>query len=359
MDRKVTAFISCSFHQDDQSRVVEPLCRMLSAVGIEPVKLDDRPHGGQISPAVYTAIQQTDFFVAIATRDHAGHPTKTRDWIVKELGAAESHQKQIFIFCEDGVDPAWSEGRELFTFNRDPHVAVRPELADLFRQTAHDLRREEIGGELMVESALHGPPLRVRQLTEKAAPDMSGTTFMSGLQQLYEQLQKRIPAVQPTVYVGLNHAGMMAAAYLEGRATRKNRQFLGIIKTGTGKYRPETKSSKDRKILFQSLPTKSKINSDDTILLVDGQIKSGESSQRMLEMLHEKYAGTEATILYAAVVATRIELPDITKMTHPIPISDLFKGRYNTNDPPLNLVRPPDLLAFVSTADVRPPDGIP
>ncbi len=191
--------------------------------------------------------------------------------------------------------------------------------------------------------------------------NLSEELFFRGLKKLHEQIGN----LGPDLFVGINYAGIMIAAYLGGSGGRlsRNRPF-GIIKTG------KNKGAETRTLPYVNLPTCDEVTTfcggdRPLILVADSQHKSGYVGQQVIEFIQNKYAAAKPIIRYASLIVCGVTVPS------PVPDSVSMKDLFNrvANDEAKHgiynsLVRAemkklPDFVAYVSKGPVGMPNDIP
>ncbi|MBM82971.1 MAG: hypothetical protein CMJ78_20610 [Planctomycetaceae bacterium] len=106
------------------------------------------------------------------------------------------------------------------------------------------------------------------------------------------------------------------------------------------------------------------------ILLADSQLKSAESSQRIIDLLEEKYQEYNPTIYYAVMTACGIDFPDGFDFDTAVSMQDLFQIQ-SPNNPSgaaqgivnhavrYEISNGPHFLSYVTSGTVRAPGSIP
>jgi len=189
--------------------------------------------------------------------------------------------------------------------------------------------------------------IRVRMLKRIGlAPDevlhITWNTIGKGAEYLLDQIKQHKPSFYPDLILGINELGMIVACYLAGTLQRSNRLF-GVVWTGNAD--PVTGL---RSTIYSIPQTVSTDRSQKlSILLVDGELKSGKSAKQIKDELEKTF--NVSRILVATLVACRTAGP----------VEEMTKIRFVKGDgTQQNLAYLPDFLAFQTTGDMEPPGDI-
>ncbi len=217
---------------------------------------------------------------------------------------------------------------------------------------------------------------------------MDWPTFTEGIATIQQQFKDLKNKPQPDLIVGINGSGTMAAAYIDGNDQRRGDPFCAI-KTGAlarpGATRPLLPMRLPEIGEFPRLPRSDLAGPQEcnfTILVVDGQFKSGRTARIIIDDLRTEYEKRLKThflnqprpvtkvsvIIYFGVLVACGLCDDVTQYPNPTRMNQkgvegprglfnkwghrLYKGLGGRR------VRLPDFLAYVSKGIARPPDGI-
>ena len=173
--------------------------------------------------------------------------------------------------------------------------------------------------------------------------DLTWETIWDGVEAIARQISRYKGACRPDLILGINELGTIVASYLNSRLWQGEKE-IGIIRSGT----PEGKN-KMRPIVFSIPETFSGNKSHGLrILLVDSEIKSGQSIKQIVDCLNERFAVKQ--IYVAVLTACRVNAP-VEEMEHL-----MYKKDNNAQEQPLPV--PIDFLAFFTTGDVEPPEAL-
>lgn len=214
--------------------------------------------------------------------------------------------------------------------------------------------------EVQVNSTRTKSLIRVRRLPALDEPcELNGTMFQKGVEILLDQIrQTKFGRHVPDLFVGLNYTGICVAAQLNGRlAPASYASPFGAIKG-------DRKRDEGRLIAYESLPTseslKERLNGKSaTILLVDSQVKSGDSGKQFINHLIKELKVPRENVLFAAIVACGIEFPAQGQRKPLYEMKELFdqkgKKKLNREFKQANIDFIPDFLAYTSNQFVSPP----
>ncbi len=173
--------------------------------------------------------------------------------------------------------------------------------------------------------------------------DLTWETIWDGVEALARQISRYKGACRPDLILGINELGTIIASYLNSRLWQGEKE-IGIIRSGT----PEEKN-KMRPIVFSIPETFSNNESHGLrILLVDSEIKSGQSAKQIIDCLNERFAAKQ--IYFAVLTTCRVNCP-VEDMAHL-----MYKKDNKAQEQPIPV--PIDFLAFFTTGDVEPPEAL-
>lgn len=319
MPQELTAFVSCSFDEDDRKQVVEPLVDLIRNCGVDPRPLNQMPEQGHLTDVIVESIKRHRLFVAIVTkRDMTSNSTmssplrkrkspgssgakgalRTSPLIIQEIGIACAFEKPMVVFRERGIDHeelGLARGVSEVEFDRDTlceQLKKPTELRERMERLVGSARRHcldtshiidtldvIVGGNVVAGRSRGERTMKVRQLTD-AERWMNEATFLQGLQFLHEQILEEVNEFRPDVFVGINATGVMIAAYLNARLFGKAARPVGMVTTGT--YKGKLKRSTDHTVPYD------RIDEHHDVLVVDSQFKSGRNSCDVIGEIKEK-----------------------------------------------------------------------
>jgi hypothetical protein len=322
MPQEITAFVSCSFDENDRKQVVKPLVDLIRKCGVDPRPLDQMPEQGHLTDVIVRSIKRHRLFVAIVTkRDMTSHSTissprrkrkspgsslangvlRTSPLIIQEIGIACAFEKPMVVFRERGVDPeelGLARGVSEVEFERGTlceQLKKRSELRDRMETLVGSARRHcldtshiidtldvIVGGDEVARRSRGERTMKVRQLTD-AERWMNEATFLQGLRFLHEQILEEVNEFRPDVFVGINATGVMIAAYLNARLCGKAARPVGMVTTGT--YKGKLKRSTDHTVPY------ARIEEHHDVLVVDSQFKSGRNSCNVIGEIKKEVEG--------------------------------------------------------------------
>lgn len=211
------------------------------------------------------------------------------------------------------------------------------------------------------------PTLSVYQLSQDASPWMNGATFHRGMEILFEQIRRESSMLVPDLFIGVNQGGTIAAAYLEARLHQANEFPFQMVRTPTGSIARKTRVLAYPEGGLGKIFTRQVLSKIRTAIIVDSQVKSGESSFELMEMC-DRYA-KKVTIYFAVLVVCGIKTSEL-----PAKIDnrdDLFDPNKKLNvsyrrrcwdkyvaDRKKGRERLPDFFAYVSQEAVKPAEGV-
>ena len=407
--QQLTSFISCSFHKEDQERVVKPLLDLVSNCGIDPRPLHRMPEAGRHTDVIVESIKRHRLFIAIVTKRDmpvvsAGLARgrgkrrrqlgfRTAPLIIQEIGIACAFGKPIVVFRENGVDPedlGLAHGVSEVEFRRDTlrkQLGKSSELRDTMERLLGSARRNCLDASQMIDTheVLVGGEgdrlqrtMTVRQLTD-VERWLNVATFYQGAEFLFEQITEEANELRPDFFVGINTTGLMIAAFLNGRLYGKEARPIGIVTTGP--FRGSQKRSTVHMAPYEL------IDEHNDVLVVDSQFKRGRTSFQVIEeikaRLKKDFARKDETegrsssakrrklknvqFSFAVLIACGIDVrrrsgsdaTDDLATRKPIPITKLFRRPVNRLcDFRTCKSHLPDFLAFVSRGNVKAPKGM-
>lgn len=195
-----------------------------------------------------------------------------------------------------------------------------------YKETFH----VNVGGVGPSKRIIHVRHLSGEGLDEHERLFLNCETFTHGVDFLLKQINDYAPALLPDLYVGINTAGVAIASFLSG-ILGNGRTPIEFVRTSgenhhlcTDNVRPEKRKIKD-------------------ILVIDVEVKSGNTIKNVTEFLLEKY-GANTNIKVAVLVASRVrgQIENIEEL------ASESKGVF-VEDPKYL----PDFLAFTSVNIVR------
>ena len=407
MPQQLTSFVSCSFHDEDQKCVVEPLLNLIKNCDIDPRPLNQVPEQGRIIDVVVESIKRHRLFIAIVTkrdtkrvlkgrahgRRPAEHAFRTAPLIIQEIGIACAFEKQIVVFREKGVDPqdlGLAHGVSEVQFERKTlreQLQTGSKIRDTMERLLRSARQKSLDVSQIIDTheiAVGGKgrlerTIKVRQLTD-VNRWMNEATFHQGVEFLFEQIIEEGNEFRPDVFIGINATGAMIACYLNGRLYGKEARPVGIVATGAFKG-PAVQRRTDHMVPYD------RIEEHHDVLVVDSQFKRGENSFYVIGEIKERLkqdfdrrnreqgksprAGKRqlenVRFSFAALIACGIDLScrddagstEAPALRNPIGIAELFRRavnpRYNRR---LCKNHRPDFLAFISKGNVKAPKGM-
>jgi hypoxanthine phosphoribosyltransferase len=173
--------------------------------------------------------------------------------------------------------------------------------------------------------------------------EMTWETFGEGVDSLVRQIETPKNKFEPDLCFGLNPSGMFVAAHVVARIKYGSRH-LGFLAIGGA----------DRRVRYASLPKdldKGEIIKDiETILIVDNEVKSGDSLKGAADFLKQTY-GERVDIRFAVLSACKVR----GKIERIIQLNQKHgKGVFRQDDKYL-----PHFLAFVAPGRVWMPGKTP
>lgn len=191
--------------------------------------------------------------------------------------------------------------------------------------------------------------VEVRSLKRMGLPsgrhlDITWGTVLQGAEYLSKQIARYKGGCRPNLILGINELGTVLASYLNGKLWRGEKE-IGIVRSGP----PDQKSKK--RPMFYSIPdifVKDK-SKELSVLLVDSEIKSGESTRQIIDELQNSH--TIKQIYLAVLTACRVANPTL---------QDMAEIMYKKDDrtPARSIAVSIDFLAFFTSGDVEPPDEL-
>ena len=183
-----------------------------------------------------------------------------------------------------------------------------------------------------------------------------GDLFAQGAEALANQIRRHTAAVRPDLIVGVNQTGIMLASYLDGVCWPGSPRPIGTIKTG-GRV-----SKGLHRHVYPCLPSKEDLSSVlagkpiESILVVDGEYKTGSSLRQVDRFLEERYGVAPLESFKAVLCLCGIDKHHLLQEN--IRIEDVLrKSRYTERG-----IRPeerahPDFVAFIASGSITPFTG--
>ena len=365
-----TAFVSRGY-ADRESKVWDALKHVIEPCvkrhGIEYIDLQREPKSGVIEDNVRDGISKADLVIIVLLLRDGGVPP----WIHSEAQMAHDRGKKLLIYCHQDVpDPMVPSCigplhyRQKFTTHLHKGVVVLDDASGalhVFCDAIGRLASDPVTGTITARSLLGGglsQDLRVGMICTGHPTGVSWETVGAGIERLAQQVSERRPRFGPNLIVGINSAGLMAAALIHAQLSDRFCPVGAVVTTaavvvgGRRDYKyslPAQRSDFDGK-LCDIDPREIR-----SVLVVDAQIKSGGSAKAVMDHIKARYA--EATVRLAILCACMVPERPPPEPSGVPSLRELVQGREEGYDARRCLVVP-DFLAYITGGTVLLPKGL-
>jgi|GEM_PF-2855063 len=364
-----TAFVSRGY-AENETRVWDALKRVLQPCverhGIKYVDLEREPKTGNIEQNISEGISTADLVIVVLYLRKGAVPP----WIHSEAQMARDRGKQMLVYCHQDVDDALvpacigplhyrqrfsvrKQGRDLAV---DDAAGILHVFCDAVGRLASDPLTETV--EVRATPSDSEPQdILVGWLRTGRPTVVPWPTVEAGIERLGQQVTRRRPEFRPDVLVGINSAGLMAAAHIQAQLGDRSRPVGAVVTTaarGKRKRRDYTYSLPTRQTDVDGRLSRIDRRGVRAILVVDAQLKSGHTAATVMDYLRSRYP--RATVHLAILCACLVPPRSPPRSSGPESLADLIQGRDGSKAGAALVV--PDFLAYLTEGTVLLPMGL-